>query len=158
MEFKEQWDYDGDFLTQFVPLARSTVANWFCDAVRQWKTRNQSSPSVDEVLEKVGDHCHDAGQYNRSRSALDNSGVQFLYEALDTEEASRFAKFIIWREGLSAEESERLKNGINREARAEVMDSQPPTEKQLSYLRYLKCSVVPLSKLEASQLIGEYKK
>lgn len=153
MGFKKQWDYSGSFLEQFEPLARSTVANWFCQSVR-----NENCWDEEELLLLIQKRCRETGRYSRVGNALDDDGVALLESVLDTLEAFNFAEFIIWREALPEDEREKLKAKKGQVQLYQAMSDQPPTEKQLAYLRVLRCPVIPETKLEASELIGRYKK
>jgi len=87
--------------------------------------------------------------------SLTNADLTMLLEHLLDPEAEEFAAFILERESLPPEERERLKAASGKVYQQEYMASEQPTEKQLSYLKYLKCAIVPTSKLQASQLIDE---
>ena len=76
-----------------------------------------------------------------------------LREARD--EAVKFARYVIWRENLSPEEHARLKAIQAEEGRRAWMETQPPTEKQINYLRLLGYEGEVESRGHASQLIDE---
>jgi hypothetical protein len=155
-----KWNYDGNFLRQFPSTHTGAVANVFCEcfregnrdvvrllaAVRQW--------AISRLLED-GRYTE---EYQASQSYTNGAkAYRLLASVVDTEEAERFANFIIWRESLSREEKWRLKEEAeteNRETYIRVaMSEKPPTEKQLAYLKRLNVSTVPQTRLEASELI-----
>jgi len=157
--FEKKWDYSGEFLNQFVPLARSTVANWFCEEIRRLRLASEPRKnSVGMVLYGVGLKCQTQLAYGRSGRALDDDGLLLLENSLNSPEAENFTEFLLWRESLPQDEREKLRDGIGRVHRDEAMLAEAPTEKQLNYLKALRCPTVPVSKLEASQLIGQYKR
>lgn len=152
-----KWDYEGEFLNQFLPNMRGTVANWFCYAVRGAKgflkadTPEGICVSVHREIERKL-RWNDI--YSEDQEATYLKGIN----AVQTNEAVRFAAFILERENLSPEERNKLRDGLGAEHAKERMSQEPPTQKQLDYLQALKCSIVPVSKLEASDLIGQYVK
>jgi len=73
----------------------------------------------------------------------------------DRDEAVKFAQYVIWRENLTPEEHARLKAIQAEEGRRAWMETQPPTEKQINYLRLLGYEGEVESRGHASQLIDE---
>lgn len=142
------WNYEGKFLQDYPKAGQGTITNWFCYAVRD------GAKTVPEVLSAV--------EYTVQRKmpvdddySLSNDDLITLLEHLLNLEAEDFAAFIIERESLPADERERLKSASGKAYQQSYMANEPPTPKQLSYLKYLKCPTVPTSKLQASQLIDE---
>lgn len=155
-----KWNYDGDFLRQFPSTHTGAVANVFCECFRDG---NRDVVSL-LVAVKRWAVAHDAegGRFTKEYQASESyangaKAYRRLVSAVETEEAERFAAFIIWRESLSREEKRRLKEEAeaeNRETYIRVaMSEKPPTEKQLAYLKRLNVSTVPRTRLEASELI-----
>lgn len=146
----ESWNYAGKFLEQFPRRLMGCIADEFCKAVRDgYKTPEAVITAIALKRERVG-------YQSQPLEALMAEGV------LTSEGAVEFAEFIIEREALPWEEKQRLKEASRLEKGGEYaklhMATQPPTDKQLSYLRFLGCSEIPESKLEASELIDRYLK
>lgn len=157
----KQWDYPGTFLAAFPKNAQSTIANLFCNAVRkgahavgtiiadvEWDLIQRQEEGCTNCLAPIIVRLHDA--------VIDPAG-----------DARNFAAFILWRESLSPENKAKLKSQKGREFitsaqgkefLAAKMATEPPTDAQLKYLVALGCPTVPKTKLEASQLIEQYKK
>lgn len=72
--------------------------------------------------------------------------------------ARAFAQSVIDREALSSEEKEKLRAERGEHYRRESLRAKPPTPKQVSYLRVLKCETTPRNMLEASELIERHKR
>lgn len=155
-----QWNYDGDFLKQFPQTHTGAVANAFCErfregnrdvksllaAVRRWAVGQGS-----EFGRFTEEYLATQGYANGTRA------YRLLASVVDTEEAEKFAAFIIWRESLPWSEKQRLKQESRAEGREtfvrQAMADKEPTEKQLRYLKSLGVSTVPRTRLEASELI-----
>ena len=140
------WNYEGKFLQDYPKAGQGTITNWFCHAVRDGAT----TPA--EVLSRV--------EYTVKRKipvsdsySLSNDDLATLLEHLTDSEAEDFAAFIIEREALPDDVRERLKAASGATYQQAYMAGQPPTEKQISYLKKLGCAEVPTSKAHASQLI-----
>lgn len=156
------YDYPGRFLEQFEKSQRSTVANWYCYAYRV------APGTLDDLIEGMRQTClkkardYQAGT-NWTPAWLDHMQEQDLLvtqlrEVLETDESYNFAEFIIARENLPEAEKQRLKALRADEQRVAYMQAQPPTGKQLVYLKGLGHAEdqMPTSKAEASKLIDQY--
>lgn len=128
-------------------MKRSLIANQFCNAVRE------GCQTVDDVLCFVRADAEKRLGYGRYRDEVQ----ELLLRLTGSEEARKFAAHIIWREGLSFDERERLKSGTGDEFRRVYMSENPPSAKQLAYLKYLGCPSMPSTMLEAGELIARYK-
>lgn len=142
-----KWDYEGTFLKFWPSSKRSLIANQFCNAVRD------GCQTVDDVLCFVRADANKRLGYGRYR---DETQLMLL-ELTGSDEARRFAEHIIWREGLPFDERERLKSGMGNEFRRIYMSENPPSAKQLAYLKFLGCPSIPSTMLEAGELIARYK-
>lgn len=142
----ETWDYQGEWLNQFPQNTRSTIMNLFCYAVRDGCETDM------EVLQRVEYQALRRRGRNNS-SYLTDEWIGRLVEALLQEEAGDLANHILWRERLPQADRERLKAEAGKSHIAAYMSQQPPTEKQLKYLRSLGCKETPKSKQEASEWI-----
>lgn len=138
----KKWNFSGNFLAEFDTNYAGAIGNIFCQAVRA------GAEDADEVLDYVAKHSA-----NRTAQSV----YRLLNNSLESIEAREFAEHILWRENLPREVSEKLKNEAKRENLNNLMNVQPPTEKQLSYLKALGCKIEPGSKLEASNLISMLK-
>jgi hypothetical protein len=143
-----KWDYEGDFLKAWPPARRSLIVNQFCDAVRS------GASEVDEVLDYVRG---DARYRLRHGDEQQHESQNILLAQAGTSEAERFAKHILARERLSYSEKQKLKAEAGHDFARIYMATQPPTKKQLAYLKSLGCQSHPQTKLEASDLIERYK-
>ncbi len=87
-------------------------------------------------------------------------GLEALRAALASDPAAArdYAEYALWWNGLPQSERDRLKSEKEREGQREWMRSQPPTSKQISFLRALGCDTTPASKLEASELIDQFQR
>jgi hypothetical protein len=141
----DKWDYDGEFLTWFPKAAQSTIANWFCYAVRD------GAANVNQVLQQV--EYKAMRRLNHPTEAITSDVLGDLIKNIGCPEAEDFAAFIMEREALSPEEKEQLKASNDTGYRNAYMANEEPTAKQLSYLKSLGCKNAPASKLEASRMI-----
>lgn len=147
-----KWDYEGEFLKVFPLVSRSLIVNQFCHAVRQ------GARTVDEVLKAVTTDAHSRKDHGFSEQGESQAMLLAqLGDAETREEARRFAQHIIDRERLPWEEKLRLKTEAQHDYQQAYMASQPPTLKQLSYLKSLGCDTKPENRLEASNLIEQHK-
>lgn len=147
------WDYPGDFLKQFPANHQGVVGTVFCHKVRA----GARDPIT--LLEAVERHALD-----RLENPFDSDTpegletMRILAELIGTPESARFALFILWREGLSFKERQRLKAASKAakgdEYARQAMAQKPPTDKQLALLKAKGCRTVPKTRLEASELIG----
>jgi len=136
------------FLNRFEPQRRSHVANSFLDPVRQGMTNaTLIMSSVRNHLMSSAKKCERSGDYDRvhrNRSIID---------AIDThpDEAIDYARWALSWERLPAQEKRRHKA-------ERWMAEQPPTGKQVAYLRALGYTGEVHSKQHASELIDKLKK
>ncbi|MCW5967587.1 MAG: hypothetical protein KIT57_03675 [Blastocatellales bacterium] len=138
--------FQGSFLEQFPSPRRSLVANQFCAAVRA------GADSVAAVLAWV---AQDARRRIADRF-LEKEARSFqvqLLAALETDEAAEFARFIIERERLTAEEKERLRAADRLQYVRATMATYPPSEAQLDLIAKLGSRELPRTRLDASDLI-----
>lgn len=142
------WNYDGKFLLDYPKAGQGTITNWFCYAVRD------GAKTPREVLAQV-EYTVRRKMPVDERYSLSNGDLERLLEHLLDPEAEDFAAFIIERESLPNDVRERLKAASGATYQQAYMAEQPPTEKQLSYLRSLGCQEVPTTKLQASQFIDQ---
>ncbi len=147
------WEYQGEFLSKyFKPEQSGVVANYFCNAVRGNFGFEQAA-TPEGVARSVGE---EARRRLQDSSGTYDSQIEILRRLraiISSSEALEFAAFILERENLPHTERARLKAEFNAARAKNVMSAQSPSEKQLAYLKSLGCSVVPQTKLEASELI-----
>lgn len=147
------WEYEGEFLNQFPKDYRGAIGHMFCQRIREGARTPQEVIRNLRMLFQDG-HTH-WGRLSPAALALIRSN------ALRTAMAEEFAAFLIERESLPHEERQKLKRDFQIRNGADfarqAMAEQPPTEKQLKYLKALGCKETPRSKLEASDLITRYK-
>ena len=143
-------DSSREFLELFPQNQRSLTANMFCSAVRL------GARTVDAVLAAVR-----ADVESRLRSARrygDGARIrQFsaFRDYLDTESASAraYARWTLGWESLSIAQKDEIKTQRGAEHRQRWMQSQPPTDRQIAYLRALGWTADVSSKAKASELI-----
>lgn len=140
------WDYDGQFLSRFPQPAHNVITQLFLRAIRGGQTMPLS------IIANVKDRAEESLQYGGWES-FEPSDIRVFLKSLDDVEAQDFAAFLLEREALSPEEKTRLKSAKQSQHAVAYMADQPPTEKQISYLKKLGCAEVPTSKAHASQLI-----
>ena len=140
------WDYDGQFLSRFPQPAHNVITQLFLRAIRDGQTMPLS------VIARVKEITEEELEFGGWPSFLP-SEIRVFLESLDDVEAQDFAAFLLERESLSPEEKARLKSAKQSQHVAARMTSQPPTEKQINYLKKLGCKETPTSKAHASQLI-----
>ena len=137
-------------LEHFEPRRRGHLTNLFLCPVRQ------GIGNVEQIVDSVRAELRQ--QIARNRRYHNFSTVQSKQEYLTlleshSEEAMDFARWAIWYEGLSDEERIARKAERGEFYRRQWMDTQPATEKQVSYLRHMGWTGEVKSKLEASELI-----
>lgn len=137
------------FLTNFPAKVRSLIANQFCYAVRS------GHKQPDMVIRWVKADARKRLAKNPDQRDSQTLLLELLQEPTA---ALKFAAFIIHRESLPAEVREQQKEEQGKTFREQYMSSLPPTDKQLSYLRSLRCPTVPKTRLEASKLIEQFKR
>lgn len=138
-----QWDAPNNYVMQFNPNFRGIIGHLFCNAVRH------GCDDVQSILDWVEQDC----------MTRENPVYRDVINTLYDGEAWDFAQHMLDRESLPREEQIRLKNeskASNQFVKARMADDVP-TDKQLAYLKVLGCKTVPTSKLEASDLISQFK-
>lgn len=140
--------YSGPYLEQFPKNTRSLIVNMFCFAVRN------GARTVDQVLDAV-----DASAWGRIVSPYatpERADIQRrVIESLNYDEARAFARFILQRERLTPDEKERRRAVERRVHARQWMEQQPPTERQIAFLKSLGCERQPKNRLEAGELISD---
>lgn len=147
-----KWDYEGTFLNRFDKDFTGAIGHLFCNEIRHLKAQGLNV-TVLSVIDAVIDTLEDRlfrtpGMNEKAHNTYSN-----LLFALNVGDGENFVSHLIWREGLSHEEKTRLKNEAKTNGAKSFMASQPPTEKQIAYLRSLGSNETPQSKLEASEMI-----
>lgn len=143
-----KWDFEGDYLEQFDVNYRGAIGDKFCRAVRDGN--DDPKAVLDWINGNLAGNTNPVWQQVASTTNCHSEG------------AWEFAMHILYREALSYEERLVLKKARDHNhalfAANYAMSQQPPTEKQLAYLKVLGCKRVPVNKLEASDLINELKR
>jgi hypothetical protein len=155
----KQFDPNNDtgsrhFLEHFEPRQRSHVVNCFLEQIRMGKTQPE------RVISDIQKGIRDQNRRYLASGVLEtvnrnNKFLDFLsaYKA----EALSFVRWAIWWESLPREERSIFKAKRGEQYRRLYLESQPPTEKQISYLRSLGWTGEVKSKLHASELIEKLK-
>lgn len=137
-----------EFLNLFPANRRGWVSNVFCLAVR----RGCSTPEkvVNVAISRVE---HDLKIYREPRHfELFNALVAYRELALE------FAKYIIYWENLPPDVKRQKKFARAEFYKGEYLSNQPPTEKQIKYLKSLGYDGKVKSKWEAMKLIDEFRR
>ena len=140
------------FLERFEPRQRSYIANLFLHQVRRGVTDPQRVYSG--VRFDVSRQANRARLYGRILT-VDRNGA--ILNALDEyrDEAIDYAKWAIEWDNLPDDEKQSIKRERSEVFIRERMAEQPPTDKQIKYLRSLGWQGEIESKLFASQKIDE---
>jgi hypothetical protein len=149
----ESWNYTGKFLENFETARRSLIANMFCFAVRGGE---KTPVDVIEWVRSDAGIRFAAATYDRNAEI--GAAMETLLEIIETNEAIEYARFVIYRESLPQAEKSKLKQESGIDYAKTYMQTQPPSEKQLKYLKTLGCQTIPQNKAEASRLIDRYVK
>ena len=139
---------------------RSTVAQYFYRAARHG---TQTPDAIYyEVLGQIWQRRSTALRYAEqpaawqpARARLEAEGLAALYAVLATHrtEGEAFATYVLWREALPPEARSREKSLRYVAARNAARESEPPTTKQVAYLRALGYTAEVETKAAASSLI-----
>ena len=130
-------------LDSFAERERSLVANIFCHAARAGA---QTPAAVLAAVRSDVEHRIRSAPYQRDQMVR-------LRNLLDTDDAQAFARWVLTWEALSFAEKDRIKQQRGAEHRQRWMATQPPTERQVKYLRVLGYQGEVESKAQASELI-----
>jgi hypothetical protein len=146
------------FLDYWEPRRRSGVANWFHESVRA------GASTAEEVLRRVDETARQrmisavvwGSQSPEAKAAAAlRDEVRRLFRE-HRPEAMAYAESVIEWERLPQDERDRRKDERGAYYRIEWMRSKPPSEKQISYLRFLGYSgPTPQDCAEASELIEQ---
>jgi hypothetical protein len=137
------------FLDQFPLEIRGEIGNKFFGA-RRSVVAPDGTPTVDLLLSELKADVLLQMMFERGEKW---NVYRRLIKSLDTEEARIYAQEVIDREAMPAEEKRRIKAERQEHYRREYLKAQPPTERQLRYLKSLGSSVAPANRLEASAMI-----
>lgn len=152
----ETWNYTGPFLEPFCQNGRNLIAQMFCNAYRTGGCR-----SVKEMVGWVADDTvrrRDNLRRRGGEQGYQESTLRTLWEVIDGEEVCDYAAFILWRESLPMDQRDKLKREMGTDFAYAKMETKEPSEKQLKYLRGLRCPITPQTMAEASRLIEEYRR
>jgi hypothetical protein len=142
------------FLGLFPDSMKAHISNIFLGAVRQG-AENPDRVLVDVMTSSLA-RLKTAERFNDSR---DEVKFRLLLRVMDThqDKARGFARYCTDWEALPPTQKGIVKAARAQEYRAQYLDSQPATEKQIKYLRNLGWSGDITSKQQASGLIEKYK-
>jgi hypothetical protein len=135
-----------DFLAQWPQNKRATIMNQFLGAIRDGLT------SLDDITEWL---VEDASRRCKSPYA-DEATVtaqRKVIELASNGGIGDMVDYCLWWESLTSDEKHRIRQSKGTDYAKQMMAAQPPTEKQINYLRALGCAETPLSKAQASEWI-----
>lgn len=136
----------GNYLNQFSERDRPTAANMFYEVRRQWIG---GTPTADDLVRAVCGRALTLFREGDSRTEL----LEQIYHSLREPNAAEFARYVLWRESLPAEERAKLKRESGEAFKQKYLEAQQPTKKQLDLLCRLGAQDVPTNKHEASRMI-----
>ena len=122
-----------EFLRPFPQNRRGVIGNWFYFAVRSASSGTEAEKVVDIFATDVLNRYKQA-QAETEREELDNVLTRIRLNHKLTVDAM---KHVIAREAMTPAERKAEKTQIEQKAKVGYMESQPATEKQVSYLRKL---------------------
>lgn len=139
------------FLERFHPNRRGVTGGFFYAAIRS------GSDTPESVVAAVAFEL----QQRLLRPWIDDEDrrqLQDIQDALqfDPDGAEELAAQCLYRERMPTSERAAQKNVCAEAGRRHWMATQPPTEKQNSYLRNLGCDAVPSNRWQASEWIDEF--
>ncbi len=140
------------FLDYFGRYERSEIKGRFLRAVRE------GASTCAEVVESVTEVCScQQESAKRRRNGSDSEKLERLAEALiaHPDDALALAENALWSESLPPDERRRQKEERSVPYRLAYMAGEPPTDKQIAYLRSLGYVGKVASKLDAKHLIQE---
>jgi hypothetical protein len=142
-----------EWLELFPGSRRSQVATWFHGGVRAGISHAPDLLTHVSMTAKrmLGFPWWDSGDREHFLGVL--SALEPPYR----ECALRYAAHVVAYERLPLEERERIKDARTARFRQEWIEHQPPTDKQLAFLRSLGCSEIPASRAETSRWIDARK-
>ncbi|CAI8585071.1 unnamed protein product [Vicia faba] len=142
-----------DFIRRFNVEERSVVSHIF----HKW-AKKKAFQDPKRLLDKVGFVIDERLRQKKNKHKdLLNS----LKSCLRCDEATQYAQYVLRWEQIPADKRAHLmrekQEHFLKLKMENAMGSAAPTDKQLSYLKKLGCTVTPTSRLHASQLIEQYK-
>lgn len=144
-------EYKGEYLKQFPQFKRGVVGNLFYASVRagRW-TPPEALYGVQCDLESDLRKPWLSGESRELKEQVLGSLTQ--------DDAYEYAAYVIERERASPEERSEFKAKRGEAHRQAYMETNPPTGKQIAYLKALGCPDEPQTRAEASRLIDEWLK
>lgn len=141
------------FLERFETNRRGFISNIFLRVTRQGVTN--PNVIVSTVRRNLVDQSKRATYWNPDSNTIQRNDA--ILDVLNThhEEAVDFAKWAVEWESLSDSERQAIKAERGAYYKRQHMDSQPPTDKQVRYVRALGYDGTIESKLHASELIDK---
>lgn len=136
-----------DYLAQWPVSKRSLIMNQFLRVIRE-----DGADAPDRLLRWLTTAVHKrlASPYI---TAEDREVQQRLLDSLTTENAWAMAQYCLQWESLTTDEKDAIRKPNIFEYANRAMAAQPPTDKQLKYLKALGCEEIPKTKAEASEWI-----
>lgn len=139
-----------DFLAKWPQNKRATIMNQFLGAIRHGET------TFDGMMEWLV-----ADGVRRLRSPYADAATveaqRLLISIQADPDTQAMCEYCLWWESLSSDEKHRIRLERGGDYAKQVMATQPPSDKQLEYLKGLGCFDVPKSKAEASDWIERFK-
>ncbi len=146
------------FLENWQQSDRSTVSNWFHNAVR---AGHRTSGAVCDAVRMEADQRARHLALSNYPNHNDHERIRILREQFASNNmtaAERYARYVIAYEALPLAERQKLKSDKGLKFAIAAMESKPASEKQIGFLRSLGYTgAAPTSAAEASRLIEEQK-
>ncbi len=140
------------FLDNFGEYERSGINTRFLAAIRNGAMAPDAV--ITSVIDTLQDEMRNLLRRKQVEYCAKNREVQKALRA-HPEDALALAEHGLWWESQSDEERKRIKEEKDARYRDAYMNAQPPTEKQVAFLRSKGYEEEVTSKLEASRLIQD---
>lgn len=134
-------------LLNFPEKYRGVIGNYFLDYLRQKEKVQGWKTSVEDFLFFI----------TKENKNLYTEHSDFFIQELTEEKFDLIQEgldYYTWWEKLPADEKKQRKTRQSQFFLARKMDSEPPTEKQIAWLKHYGCEI-PSTKLQATKILDE---
>lgn len=140
-----------DFLAKWPQNKRATVMNQFLGAIRH---------GAKTIKDIGGWLVSDATRRFYSPYAdVETKAAQWRLMGIESDhDFQAMCEYCLWWESLTSDEKQKIRLERGGDYAKKVMATQPPTDKQLDFLKGLGCFDIPKSKAEASEWIERFKR
>jgi hypothetical protein len=136
-----------NFLAQWPQNKRATIMNQILASIRDG---HASTPT--QMIEWLRSDI--IRRVSKPYADSDAKNAQFtLMRVIAEPSMTPMCEYCLWWESLPYDEKQQIKRTRGTDYAKQAMAGQPPTEKQLKYLKALGCDDIPASKAQASEWI-----